>query len=35
MTLVIADAITRELGVLTQEEQRTLRNLCRKLGAAS
>ena len=30
-----ADAITRELAVLTQEEQRTLGNLCRKLGAVS
>jgi|SRR6266508_6991928 len=29
-----ADAITRELAVLTQEEQRTLGHLCRKLGAA-
>lgn len=28
-----AAAITRELAVLTQEEQRTLGNLCRKLGA--
>jgi MarR family 2-MHQ and catechol resistance regulon transcriptional repressor len=28
-----AAAITRELTVLTQEEQRTLGNLCRKLGA--
>jgi len=27
-----AAAITRELTVLTQEEQRTLGNLCRKLG---
>jgi MarR family transcriptional regulator, 2-MHQ and catechol-resistance regulon repressor len=30
-----ADAITRELAVLTQEEQRTLGQLCRKLGAVS
>jgi len=30
-----AAAITRELTVLTQEEQRTLGNLCRKLGAVS
>jgi MarR family 2-MHQ and catechol resistance regulon transcriptional repressor len=30
-----AEAITRELAVLTQEEQRALGNLCRKLGAAS
>jgi len=30
-----ADAITRELAVLTQEEQRTLGNLCRKLGAVT
>ena len=30
-----ADAITRELAILTQEEQRTLGNLCRKLGAVS
>lgn len=30
-----ADAITRELAVLTQEEQRALGHLCRKLGAAS
>jgi MarR family transcriptional regulator, 2-MHQ and catechol-resistance regulon repressor len=30
-----ADAITRELAVLTQEEQRTLGHLCRKLGAVS
>jgi MarR family 2-MHQ and catechol resistance regulon transcriptional repressor len=28
-----AEAITRELAVLTREEQRTLGNLCRKLGA--
>jgi Transcriptional regulators len=30
-----ADAITRELAILTQEEQRTLGNLCRKLGAVT
>lgn len=30
-----AAAITRELAVLTQEEQRALGNLCRTLGAAS
>ena len=30
-----ADAIARELAVLTQEEQRTLGNLCRKLGAVT
>ena len=30
-----ADAITRELAVLTQEEQRTLGNLCRKLGVGT
>jgi MarR family 2-MHQ and catechol resistance regulon transcriptional repressor len=30
-----AEAITRELAALTQEEQRTLGNLCRKLGVAS
>jgi MarR family 2-MHQ and catechol resistance regulon transcriptional repressor len=30
-----ADAITRELAILTQEEQRNLGNLCRKLGAVS
>jgi MarR family 2-MHQ and catechol resistance regulon transcriptional repressor len=30
-----AAAITRELSVLTQEEQRTLGNLCRKLGTES
>ena len=30
-----ADAITRELAVLTQEEQRALGNLCRKLGAVA
>jgi MarR family 2-MHQ and catechol resistance regulon transcriptional repressor len=30
-----ADAITRELAILTQEEQRTLGNLCRKLGAVA
>ena len=30
-----ADAITRELAVLTQEEQRTLGNLCRKLGVGA
>jgi len=30
-----ADAITRELAVLTHEEQRALGNLCRKLGAES
>jgi MarR family transcriptional regulator, 2-MHQ and catechol-resistance regulon repressor len=30
-----AEAITRELAILTQEEQRTLGNLCRKLGAVA
>ena len=30
-----AHAITRELAVLSQEEQRTLGHLCRKLGAVS
>jgi MarR family 2-MHQ and catechol resistance regulon transcriptional repressor len=30
-----AAAITRELSVLTREEQRTLGHLCRKLGAVS
>ena len=30
-----ADAITRELAILTQEEQRALGNLCRKLGAVA
>jgi MarR family 2-MHQ and catechol resistance regulon transcriptional repressor len=30
-----ADAITRELAVLTPEEQRALGNLCRKLGTVS
>jgi MarR family transcriptional regulator, 2-MHQ and catechol-resistance regulon repressor len=30
-----AAAISRELAVLTQEEQRTLGNLCRKLGAVT
>ena len=30
-----ADAITRELAILTQEEQRTVGNLCRKLGAVT
>jgi len=30
-----ADAITRELAILTREEQRTLGNLCRKLGAVT
>lgn len=30
-----AEAITRELAVLTQEEQRILGHLCRKLGAGS
>ena len=30
-----ADAITRQLEVLTQEEQRALGNLCRKLGAVA
>jgi MarR family transcriptional regulator, 2-MHQ and catechol-resistance regulon repressor len=30
-----ADAITRQLAVLTPEEQRTLGNLCRKLGTVS
>jgi MarR family 2-MHQ and catechol resistance regulon transcriptional repressor len=30
-----ADAITRQLAVLTQEEQRALGNLCRKLGAVA
>lgn len=30
-----AESITRELAVLTQEEQRVLGNLCRKLGAVS
>jgi MarR family transcriptional regulator, 2-MHQ and catechol-resistance regulon repressor len=30
-----AEAITRELAVLTPEEQRALGNLCRKLGATS
>jgi MarR family 2-MHQ and catechol resistance regulon transcriptional repressor len=30
-----ADAITRELAILTQGEQRTLGNLCRKLGAVT
>ena len=30
-----AESITRELAVLTQEEQRTLGNLCRKLGAVT
>ncbi len=32
---VHADAITRQLAVLTQEEQRALGNLCRKLGAVA
>lgn len=32
---VHADAITRELAILTQEEQRILGNLCRKLGAVA
>ena len=32
---VHADAITRRLAVLTQEEQRALGNLCRKLGAVA
>lgn len=30
-----ADAITRQLAVLTPEEQRALGNLCRKLGTVS
>jgi MarR family 2-MHQ and catechol resistance regulon transcriptional repressor len=30
-----ADAITRQLAVLTQEEQRALGNLCRKLGTVA
>ena len=30
-----ADAITRQLAVLTPEEQRALGNLCRKLGIVS
>jgi MarR family 2-MHQ and catechol resistance regulon transcriptional repressor len=30
-----AASITRELSILTQEEQRTLGHLCRKLGAVS
>jgi MarR family 2-MHQ and catechol resistance regulon transcriptional repressor len=30
-----ADAITRRLAVLTQEEQRALGNLCRKLGTVA
>jgi MarR family 2-MHQ and catechol resistance regulon transcriptional repressor len=30
-----ADAIARELAILTQDEQRTLGNLCRKLGAVT
>lgn len=30
-----AAAITRELSILTREEQRTLGHLCRKLGAVS
>jgi MarR family transcriptional regulator, 2-MHQ and catechol-resistance regulon repressor len=30
-----ADAITRQLATLTQEEQRALGNLCRKLGTVS
>jgi MarR family 2-MHQ and catechol resistance regulon transcriptional repressor len=30
---VHADAITRQLAVLTQDEQRALGTLCRKLGA--
>ena len=32
---VHADAITRELAVLTQDEQRALGTLCRKLGAVA
>jgi len=32
---VHAEAITRELAVLTQEEQRALGTLCRKLGAVA
>ncbi|MGH7511533.1 MAG: MarR family winged helix-turn-helix transcriptional regulator [Gemmatimonadales bacterium] len=30
-----ADAIARALAILTQDEQRTLGNLCRKLGAVT